>query len=176
MSPRYLDVVFESEEALIEGVRALRRVGYAPDDVYTPYAVHGLDEAAGFPPSRLGWICALGGVLGAGSILFFQIWTSAVAWPLNVGGKPFNSLPTFIPVTFEFAVLLAGLATVGAFLVRSGLRPGKAPQLPAPGVTNDRFLAAYAERDASFDAALVARIARQHGAVSTGVRGATEER
>lgn len=165
MTRRYLDVAFDREDALLGALHALRRAGYAPEDVFTPYAVHGLDEAAGLPESRLGWVCAIAGFIAAASILLFQIWTSAIAWPLNVGGKPFSSIPAFVPVMFEFGVLLAGLSTVAAFLFRSRLWPGKKASSPSPRVTDDHFVAVYEEKDAGFDRALVERISVERGAI-----------
>lgn len=154
-SRRVFLATFGREEDVLGAVRALRGEGHAIADVHAPYAVHGLERAAGLPPSRLGWVCAVAGFLGAGSILWFQHWVSAIAWPLNVGGKPFSSVPAFIPVVFEVGVLLAGLSTVAAFLVRSRLHPGKKPFRQAAGVTDDRFLVVVEEPDASFEPAKV---------------------
>ena len=76
-------------------------------------------------------------MLGA---IVLQVYTSVIDWPLEVGGKPPNSPLAFLPITFELTVLVAGLATAAAFLVRSGLRPRlAAPRLAAAGVTDDRF-------------------------------------
>src|SRR5581483_7498493 len=119
-------VLHRPEEAeLARAVRDLKRNGYDIEDVRTPYAVHGLEKVAGIPPSRLGWACALGGFSGAALILLFASWTSASSWALDVGRKPFNSIPAFIPVTFEVGVLLGAFATVRAFFVRSRLWPGR---------------------------------------------------
>src|SRR5262249_45621662 len=71
--------------------------------------------------------------------LWFQFWSSATDWPLNVGGRPWNSLPAFVPVAFETMVLFAGFGVAIAWLVRCGLYPGKKAILPATGLTDDRF-------------------------------------
>jgi hypothetical protein len=131
--------VFDNETDLLAATRATRDAGCEIVDVFTPYAVHGLDEAMGLRPSRLGWVCFLAGAAGAALALWAQYWTSAVDWPLNVGGKPFNSLPAFVPVIFELCVLFAALGVVLALLVRCGLRPGRRAVVP-PGVTDDRFV------------------------------------
>jgi molybdopterin-containing oxidoreductase family membrane subunit len=165
-SRRVLLSAFAREEDAMAAVRTLRREGYVIADVHAPYAVHGMETAAGLPPSRLGWVCGAAGFLGAASILGFQIWTSAVDWPLNVGGKPFNSLPAFVPVVFEVGVLLGGLATVAALLMRSRLWPGKKPARAYPGVTDDRFLVVVEETDAAFDPARVRRLCAELGAVA----------
>jgi len=132
--------VFADERDLIAATRAVRERGCEVVDVYTPYAVHGLDAAMGLRPSRLSWVCFLCGALGAGLALWFQFWTSAVDWPLNVGGKPFNSLPAFVPVIFEVCVLFAGLGVVAALFVRCRLWPGRRARVPDVRATNDRFV------------------------------------
>jgi len=132
--------VFTDERTLLAATRAVRERGCDVVDVYTPYAVHGLDEAMGLRPSRLSWACLACGTVGAGLALWFQFWTSAVDWPLNVGGKPFNSLPAFVPVTFELCVLLAGLGVVAALFLRCRLWPGRPARLPDARATDDRFV------------------------------------
>lgn len=176
MSERQMLLTFDREETLVAAVRDLRQSGFAIADIHTPYAIHGLEQAAGFGPSRLGWVCAIGGFLAAGSMLLFQSWTSAVDWAINVGGKPFNSIPAFIPATFEVGVLAGGLGTVLAFLIRSRLYPGKEPELPDEGVTDDRFVVIVDENDASFDRAVLETVALRHAAVRVGERLAGRRR
>ncbi|MBS2025603.1 MAG: DUF3341 domain-containing protein [Deltaproteobacteria bacterium] len=129
---------FDSEDSVLAATRAVRERGFTIEDVYAPYAIHGIDDAMGLQPSRLTWVTFLAGLTGLVSMLSFEVWTSAVSWPLNVGGKPFASVPAFIPVAFEFTVLSAGLCTVAALLLRAKLWPGRAPPV-LPRVTSDRF-------------------------------------
>lgn len=165
-SRRVMFALFDREEDVLGAVRALRAEGHRIADIHAPYAVHGLERAAGLPPSRIGWVCAVAGFSGAGFMLWFQSWTSAVSWAVNVGGKPFNSVPAFIPVTFEAAVLLGGLATVAAFLVRSRLYPGRQPARNLPRLTDDRFLVVIEEPDAAFDPGKVRALCTSFRAVS----------
>lgn len=158
MSRRVILGIFQREEDVLEATRAARRSGLTILDVYAPYAVHGLDQAMGLQPSRLPWVCFLAAAVGAILKLWFEFWTTMVDWPVNVGGKPWNSLPAFVPVTFEVMVLSAGLTTVLAFLVVSRLWPGKRTTIPVPGVTDDRFVLAVEETDAAFDLARVRRL------------------
>lgn len=139
---------FSDEGALLAAVRAVRTAGVAIDDAYTPYAVHGLDEAMGLRRSRLTWVCFLAGLTGASIAIGFQVWSSTVSWPLNVGGKPFASVPAFLPVTFEFTVLSAALISAGAFFLRSRLFPGRR-STPLPRVTDDHFALVVADGDAA---------------------------
>ncbi len=151
MSRRLLVSVFESEHGIVTATERARKNGYDIVDVYTPFAVHGLDAAMGIRPTRLAVVCFALGLSGAVAKLGFQIWTSAWDWPVNVGGKPLVSIPAFVPVTFEVMVLFAGVGTVLAFLLRSKLFPGKKPKITYDRATDDRFVLVLAENDASFD-------------------------
>jgi hypothetical protein len=151
MNRRLFIGVFDNEEDMLAAVHAAREHGHAIVDVHTPYAVHGLDEAMGLPPSRLPWMVFGIGLLAAALKVWFEYWTTAIDWPLNIGGKPFNSLPAFVPVTFEVMVLFAGLSAVIGFFVVCKLFPGKAPALPVQGVTDDRFAVILEQSDSTFD-------------------------
>lgn len=166
MSRRYLMSVFDCEERTVEAVEALRLKGYAIGEIYAPWASHDLMRAARLPQSRLGWVCAGAGFSAAFLMLLFQIWTSAVSWPLNVGGKPLSSIPAFVPPMFEAGVLFGGLATVAALFLRSRLRPGKRPRLPRPAVTDDQFVVLLEEKDAAFNPAAVREICERCGALA----------
>ena len=136
---RLLIAWFDDDEHLIEAVKRCRERGYAIDDCYTPFPVHGLDEALGRRPSRITLVCFVFGLLGALTALWLQTWTSVHDWPLVIGGKPEFSLPAFIPVTFELTVLFAACATVLALLILARLYPGKKPARPLERVHDDRF-------------------------------------
>jgi hypothetical protein len=165
VSRRLFYAAFEHEEDALGATRASRENGFKIVDVYTPYAVHGMEEAMALPPSRLPWVCFALGLTGALLKVWFEYWTTWIAWPLNVGGRPWNSLPAFVPVTFEVMVFLAGVSTVIAFFIVTRLLPGKRPLLPMPGVTDDRFLLVLEETDAAFDATRVARLFQEFHAV-----------
>jgi hypothetical protein len=165
MNRRVLIGTFASEEAILEVTRAARSRGLKIVDVFAPYAVHGLDKAMGLERSRLPWVCLLLGLFGAGFKVWFEYWTTASDWPINVGGKPWNSLPAFVPITFEVMVLFAGLSTVLAFFGVSRLWPGRKPALLDPRVTNDRFALVLAEDNAAFDAEEIGRFLRGYDAI-----------
>lgn len=165
MSRRLLIGVFENEDDILGVTAAAREQGLRILDVYSPYAVHGLDKAMGLRPTRLGWATFLMGLTGAVLKLWFEYWTAAFNWPVNVGGKPWNSLPAFVPITFEVMVLFAGIGTVLAFFWVARMRPGRKAALVYPGVTNDRFALVLEETDASFSAAKVRRLLETYRAV-----------
>ncbi len=157
---------FDNEYDALDAIRASRRHGYKIVDVFGPYAVHGVDEAMGLSPSRLPWVVFIMGLAFAVFKVWFEFWTTAVDWPINVGGKPFNSLPAFVPVTFEMMVLGAGITAVLTFLIVCRLYPGKRAVVPVPGVTDDRFAVVLEQTDSTFDPVEVTRMFSGHNAVA----------
>jgi hypothetical protein len=153
---------FATEEAILGAARAARQRGLRIADAYTPYPVHGLDKAMGLPPSRLPWACFVFGLIGATFALSSQWWAMARSWPLNVGGKPWNSLPAFIPVTFEVMVLLGGLGVVLTLFLRCRLFPGKEASPLFSGTTDDRFVLVLEQPD---DAGVVEQLFQEFHAV-----------
>ena len=131
---------FLLEDELLAACRAAREQEVPIHDAFTPYAVHGLDEAMGLERTRLPMVCFLLGMTGCLLALGFQVWASAVDWPLNVGGKSFSAVPALIPITFEMTVLFAAVGTVIVFLGRARLWPGRRRRPLDLGITDDRFL------------------------------------
>ena len=167
MSDRILFATFEHEDDLLKATTALRSKGLHIVDAFTPYAVHGLETAMGWKPSRLTWVCFICGIAGALGMLWFEHWTASVAWAIDVGGKPWNSLPSDVPVAFEAAVLLAGFGSVFALFAVSRLYPGKRAGTINPRATNDRFVLAIDEADAAFDVTSVETLLREFNVVET---------
>ncbi|MCC6293667.1 MAG: DUF3341 domain-containing protein [Bryobacterales bacterium] len=174
MTRRVMVGIFDDEKDLLQVTRAVRSRGLRILDVYAPYAVHGLDQAMGLPPSRLPWVCFALGLTGAALKVWFEYWTTAVDWPVNVGGKPWDSLPAFIPITFEVMVLFAGLSTVFAFFLVSRLYPGRKAVIANKGTTNDRFALVIEEADAAFDPPQVQRLLESFGATEVYERAEEE--
>lgn len=143
---------FADPDRLLEAVRRLQGDGCTVLDTYTPFPVHGMDEAMGLKPSRLPRACLAFALLGFATALGLQVWTSAVDYPLRVGGKPYAAIPAFLPVLFELTVLFAGLGVVASLFVAARLRPRfRVPDLH-PGVNSDRFvLAAELQAGTSFE-------------------------
>jgi Protein of unknown function (DUF3341) len=173
-SKKLLVGYFAEEHDILEATRAARKAGYVVDDVFMPYAVHGMDDALGMPQSRLPWVTFVAGLGGGCLMLFFLWWMTAVAWPINVGGKPMASIPAYIPVTFEFTVLSAGLTTVGALFAVTKLFPGKQRKV-LPGVTNDRFALAVSLGAGTDEAALRKLYAEQHAVEISALDGSEVE-
>ena len=175
MSDRVLLATFDHEDDLLAATEAVRKKGLRIVDAFTPYAVHGLDRAMGLKPSRLTWVCFACGMVGALGMLWFEHWSAAVSWAIDVGGKPWNSLPSDVPVAFEAAVLLAGFGSVFALLAVSRLFPGKQPRIVNPRVTDDRFVLVIDEQDAAFDADAVAEFLAEFHVIETEERVVSED-
>jgi hypothetical protein len=152
---------FTDEQDLLHGIKALQEKGITIEDVRTPFPVHGLDAVLKLRRSHLPKVAFLAGIVGGTIGLGFQIWVFTQGWPLNFGGKPFMSIPSFIPVTFELTVLFAAYTMGIAFLVRSKLGPGQIPDILDELVTDDHFQIILSEKknkmnDIELSAALTA--------------------
>jgi hypothetical protein len=130
--------IFDDPEALLKAGKRAREQGFKNLDAYIPYPVHGINEALGIQRTWVPWATLAAGVSGGSLGFLFMAWTSAVDWPLNVGGKPFISWPAFIPITFECTVLFAGLATMFALWAACRL-PQHKPKVLDLRLTDDRF-------------------------------------
>jgi hypothetical protein len=119
----FLVGVFEDEDVLISAVRKVRSSGVKIHEVYSPFPVHGLDEALGYKKTRLPIAAFIFGMTGTALALIMQIWMLGYDWPMIIGGKNFSSLPPFIPVTFELTVLLSALGMVATFMIVSDMKP-----------------------------------------------------
>ena len=101
---------FDSPEALLKAGRRAFAEGFRRMDAYSPFPVDGLAEAIGFHRTRVPLIVLIGGLLGCIGGFYLQYWVAVIDYPINIGGRPLNSWPSFIPVTFELTILLAALA------------------------------------------------------------------
>ncbi len=107
-----LTALFNTPDEIIHAAEKISSEGFTKYDVHTPYPVHGMDKAMKLKSSKLGYITLIFGLSGAAFALLLMYWTMSVDYPMIIGGKPFFSLPAFIPVTFELTVLLATLSTI----------------------------------------------------------------
>ncbi len=154
--------VFDDEEKLVKAGTLVKRDNFHIQDFFTPFPVHGLDELLDIKRSRLPFVTFVAGGMGLILALAFQVWTSAVDWPINVGGKPMLSIPAFIPITFELMVLCGALTTVAAFLFRAKLFPGQIPVTIDRRQLDDQFLIVIpsGEKNAELE-----KLLRDNGAV-----------
>jgi hypothetical protein len=135
---------FDDVTTLVDATKRVHQEGYTRFDAYTPFPVHQLFEAMEFNDRRLPLMVLIGGIIGCIAGFGLCYWVSTTAYPLNVGGRPFNSWPAFIPVTFEVTILLASLTCVFGMLALNGL------PMPYHPVFNIQRFRERASQDALF--------------------------
>lgn len=140
MKRQFIYAVFDGEASLLEATDDLSAEGLPIVDAYTPYAMEELEGRVEAKGDRLSGACFAGGIVGLTVSLGFMIWTSAIDWPMNVGGKPYLSLPALIPVAFETTILFAALATLAAFLAGERLGPGRVATPELQSASDNRFV------------------------------------
>ena len=112
---------FDNPEALVAAAHRAFAEGFRKMDAYSPFPVEGLAEALGFHRTRVPLIVLSGGILGCLGGFFLQYWLAVIDYPINVGGRPLNSWPSFIPVTFELTILIAALSAFFGVLALNSL-------------------------------------------------------
>lgn len=151
---------FSDPNELIAAIRQARAGGYRRMDAYTPYPIEEVAEELGIHHNRLPMIVLIGGIVGMISGYALQYWTSVIDYPLNVGGRPFNSLISFIPITFETTVLAAAICAVLGMLALNGLPQPYHPVFNVPRfalASRDRFFLCIEATDPMFDRELTRR-------------------
>ena len=145
---------FDDPTTLVAAAAEARREGYQSMDAYSPYPIEELHEALGAHHTKLPLIVLIGGLCGCIGGYALQLWASAVAYPINVGGKPYNSWPAFIPITFECTILAAALSAVLGMLALNRLPMPYHPVFNVPRfalASRNRFFLCIEARDAQFD-------------------------
>ena len=135
--------LYDDEEKLLEAVKVANRDHLEIDDVYTPFPVHGLDPLLGLAESRLHQAGFVFGTIGCLFGFGFMTWVFTRDWPIIFGGKPYWSVPAFIPITFELTVLFAAVGMVTVFYIICGLGPGAEPRRLHDRITDDKFCIAF---------------------------------
>jgi hypothetical protein len=144
---------FHDGDQLIDGAQRARAAGYTVMEAYTPIPMHEVAHALGHR-NDLPWIVLGGGVLGALSGFGMQYWISVVDYPIDIGGRPLNSWPSFIVVTFEMTILFAALAAVLGMLWLNGLPQPYHPVFNVPAfelASRNRFFLMILSRDPRFE-------------------------
>jgi hypothetical protein len=163
---------FDTPTALVVATERASEEGYRQLDAYTPFPIEELSHALRLRPSVLPYLVLLGGIVGCAAGYLLQYYAAVIAYPMNVGGRPLHSWPSFIPPTFEMTVLVAALTAVLAMLGLNGLPMPYHPVFNVPGfalATRDRFFLCIEASDPRFDREGTLRFLR-----SLGARGVSE--
>jgi len=155
--------IWNDEHAVIKAAAKTRESGYTKFDAITPYPVHGMEEACGIKRSWIPYVTFVMGAVGLVGGLLLTWWTSAVDWPINVGGKPTFSLPAFIPILFELTILFAALSSVAALFFVTKM-PRIDPPSIDPDLTSHKFAIFIPQNDTGYDEAKIERFFRELGA------------
>jgi hypothetical protein len=146
---------FPDATSLVEAAKRTHAEGYRNTDAYSPYPIHELFDALDAHDNRVQRNVLLGGIAGGIAGFGLCYWVSTIAYPLNVGGRPFNSWPSFIPVTFELTILFASFAAVLSWILMNGLPMPYHPVFNVPRfaeIASDRgFFLTIESTDPKFD-------------------------
>jgi hypothetical protein len=159
---------FENPSDLVAAARKVYSLGYRRINGYSPYPIEELSEAIGFTHTSLPLIVFIGGLIGGIGGFLMQYYIEVIDYPINVGGKPYNSWPAFIPITFEMTVLVAAFSAVLGMLVLNKLPQPYHPVFNVPNfamATRDRFFLAVEANDPKFHHAEVIELLKSLNAV-----------
>src|SRR5215475_13215555 len=147
---------FENVNDAITAARRTYAAGYRKMDAYSPFPVEELSEAIGFHKNGVALICLIGGLLGCTGAFTLQWWINTISYPINIGGRPLHSWPSFIIVTFEMTILFSGLSAVFGMLSLNGLPMPYHPVFNVPRfalASKDRFFLVMFALDRNYDPA-----------------------
>jgi hypothetical protein len=147
---------YETPDAVLAAARAARRAGYRKMDAYTPHPVEGLAEVMRVPPTRLGYLVLAAGLFGVVLGYGIQYFGLAIFYPLNIGGRPLNSWPNYIVISYEVVILLAAFTAGIAMIALNGLPRPYHSIFNAPGferASQDRYFLCIEAVDPRFDTA-----------------------
>ena len=145
---------FDNVNDAITAARKTAAAGYRKVDAYAPFPVEELSEAIGFHKNGVALICLIGGLLGGTAAYTLQWWINTISYPINIGGRPFHSWPSFIVVTFEMTILFSGLSAVFGMLALNGLPMPYHPVFNVPqfsAASKDRFFIVIFSSDRRYD-------------------------
>jgi hypothetical protein len=156
--------IWLEEHKILKAAAATRDSGSTKFEVISAYPIHGMEEACGIKRSWIPYVTMVAGTVGLLSGLLLTWWTSAVNWAINVGGKPFFSLPAFIPIMFELTILFAALSSVGALFYACKM-PKLDPATIDPDLTSHKFAIFIPHNDTGYDEAKLEKMFKDLGAV-----------
>lgn len=162
-SRRGIAGIWTDEHQLVDAAAKVKAAGFTQIEAISPFPLHGIDDALGIPRSFIPWVTFIFGLTGFAAGTWFTWWTSAVDWPIIIGGKPLWSLPAFVPIIFELTILFAALSSVGAMIAVCGL-PKVDPPVIDPTLSSHKFGLWVPEGSMGFNAAKLEQMFRELGA------------
>ena len=161
---KYILGVFDDEEVTLNAVSKVREEGVKIHEVYSPFPIHGLDGALGYPRARMGVAAFLFGITGTTLAFLLTFWTMGIDWPMNVGGKNFFPFPTNIPIVFELTVLLAAFGMAFTFFIMEDMGPTKKAVVFDVRSTDDKIIMAIEIDKNTADQNKIEEILKANGA------------
>ncbi len=161
---------FANTGDLMKAATKVRDAGYKKFDVYSPFPIHGMDDAMGLKPSKLGWIVLSHALIGFFGAIALMVWTSSIDYPVNISGKPFINAPAFVPVTFELTVLLSAFGAVFGMFFLNNMPKHYNPLFNSERfsrVTDDKFFICIESADMLFDMDKTTGFLKEIGATYT---------
>jgi hypothetical protein len=159
---------YSNPELLMSSARAARYAGFQHMDAYTPFPVEGMSEALGFTRTRMPRFAMIGAIIGGGGAYLLQWYASVQSYPINVGGRPLHSWPSFVPITFELAILGASVVMILGMILCNRFPRLHHPLFDVPGfdrASTDRFFLVIETRDPRFDLSAIEAMFRDSGAI-----------
>jgi hypothetical protein len=145
---------FDSPQELVAAAKQVTTAGYTKTDAFSPFPVHGLGDALNFRDRRLSPIVLIGGIIGCLAGYGLEYWTQVIAFPLNIGGRPYHAWVAFIPPAFETTILFGAFTAGISMIVMNGLPRPYHPVFNAPGfdrASQDRFFLVIEANDPKFN-------------------------
>ncbi|MFV0379056.1 MAG: DUF3341 domain-containing protein [Mangrovibacterium sp.] len=155
--------VFDNEFDLVKAFEKVKAKGVKIDEVYTPYPIHEVLEGMG-KKTYISHAAFFYGLFGALSVMGGMYYAAVISWPLNFGGKPYNTFPSFLVVTIVATILIVTLATLATFSVRAKIFPGKPAKIIHPRATDNKFVMVLKSDEPGFDAVEMEQLLKEHGA------------
>jgi len=157
--------IYNDPDHIYDATKKLIHDGYRVRDVYSPFAIHGMDRVLGIKRSNLTVAAFIFAMLGICLALTLQTYTSYFDWPINIGGKPFLHIPTYIPITFELSILCTAFGMVGCFFAVNRMAWGKNADIIDIRVTDDLFVVAIDIVPNKTDIAELSSLLKNNGAI-----------
>lgn len=170
---KFAVAAYTDEEVLFPAVKKVRGSGYKLHDIYTPFPVHGLDEAMGLKSTDLHIAGFIYGLCGTSTAVGFISWIFCSDWPIVYGGKPHFALPAWIPICFELTVLFAAVGMVLTFCYLNQIMPGVKKHVFHPRQSDDTFVIALELNNHTSEAEVISFL-KSTGASETSVQTAEE--